>query len=167
MAGYLLDASVMIEAKQRYYRFGLAPGRWFWSLLVEANHAGLVASAHHMKDELLAGADELSDWAKDRGSEFWIPEDGDTIAAMRDLANWAQGRVARGEIRQGAASVFASGDIYLVATAIARGDTVVTSEVPAPLSRKEVKMPDACNAFGVPWTDQFTMLEDLERTLHS
>jgi hypothetical protein len=162
---YLVDASILIEAKQRYYRFGLAPGRWFWPLLVRANGAGLVASAHHMRGEMLPAEDELTEWAKARGPEFWLPEDGATVQAMRDLANWAQGRANAGEIRQGAVTTFASGDIYLVATAIAGGHTVVTAEVPAPRSKKEIKMPDACAAFGVPWTDQFTMLEDLERRL--
>ena len=162
---YLLDASSMIEAKQRYYRFGLPPGRWYWARLLEANEAGLVASAHHMKSELLAGADELSEWAKARGPEFWLPENDGTVTAMRDLARWAQNRVTAGEITQGAATTFGSGDIYLVATAAAGNHTVVTAEVPAPLAKTKLKMPDACAAFRVPWTDQFTMLEDLERQL--
>ena len=159
---YLLDASSMIEAKQRYYRFGLGAGRWYWARLLEGNAAGLVASANHMKGEILAGEDELADWAKARGPEFWLPDTDDSVAAMRRLARWAQDRVTAGEIKQSAATKFGSGDIYLVATALAGGHTVVTAEVPAPLAKNDIKMPDACNAVGVPWTDQFTMLEDLE-----
>jgi hypothetical protein len=50
----------------------------------------------------------------------------------------------------------ASADLRLVAQAAARGATVVTRERPEPQSKKRVKIPDACAAHGVPWTDPFT-----------
>jgi Domain of unknown function (DUF4411) len=46
----------------------------------------------------------------------------------------------------------------LVAQALTLGFTVVTHETPDPTSRKRVKIPDACNAFGVPWMSPFKML---------
>jgi hypothetical protein len=39
--------------------------------------------------------------------------------------------------------------------------TIVTQEVSAPESKKEVKIPDVCDAFEVPCIDTFEMLEKL------
>jgi hypothetical protein len=39
--------------------------------------------------------------------------------------------------------------------------TLVTQGTPVPLSRNNVKIPDACRHFGVPWQNTFGMLDDL------
>jgi hypothetical protein len=39
---------------------------------------------------------------------------------------------------------------------MASGATVVTREQPAPDSKKKIKIPHACNAFGVAWTGPFS-----------
>ena len=58
---YLADSNVLIEAKNRYYAFDIAPGFWVW---LELAHAGsLVCSIEAVKDELLEKDDELADWA--------------------------------------------------------------------------------------------------------
>jgi len=44
---------------------------------------------------------------------------------------------------------------------MASGATVVTREQPAPDSKKKIKIPDACNAFGVNWTDPFSLYRTL------
>ena len=49
---YLLDSNTFIEAKQRYYDFGVCPGYWKW--LTEANSDGRVFSIEKVGDELLA-----------------------------------------------------------------------------------------------------------------
>lgn len=53
---------------------------------------------------------------------------------------------------QGAAAQFlAAGDYFLVGQALSLDFAVVTHEEPAPLGRKRIKIPDACNAVGVSW----------------
>lgn len=52
MTQYGVDTNVFIEAKNRYYRFDMPPGRWFWGLMDRAIAAGIVQSAERMKDEL-------------------------------------------------------------------------------------------------------------------
>ena len=49
-------------------------------------------------------------------------------------------------------------DYLIIAYACAYNCTVVTHEIPAPSARKRVKIPDACKAMGVDFTDPFTML---------
>ena len=48
-------------------------------------------------------------------------------------------------------------DSYLVAHALAHGDTVGTHEMPAP-SIKKIKIPNACNGVGVKCMTPFEML---------
>ena len=52
-------------------------------------------------------------------------------------------------------------DPWLVAYAGAYGMTLVTQETSAPLSRNNVKIPDVCRKFGVPWQNTFEMLKGL------
>lgn len=59
---YLLDANVFISAKNLHYGFDFCPAFWDW--LVRENKAGKVYSIERVGDELLAGADELADWAR-------------------------------------------------------------------------------------------------------
>ena len=50
---YLLDTNVLIEAKNRYYAFDIAPGFWAW--LDRAHDQKLACSIEAVRDELLAG----------------------------------------------------------------------------------------------------------------
>ena len=63
---YLLDTNVFIEAKNSHYGFDFCPAFWDW--LDAANTKGLVFSIEKVRDELIAGDDELAEWAKARGS---------------------------------------------------------------------------------------------------
>ena len=65
---YLLDANVFISAKDLHYGFDFCPAFWDW--LIKENLAGKVYSIERVGDELVAGDDELADWARDRGGDF-------------------------------------------------------------------------------------------------
>ena len=54
---YLLDANVLIQAKNLHYGFDFCPAFWDW--LVESNREGKVFSIEKVDDELEAGDDEL------------------------------------------------------------------------------------------------------------
>lgn len=167
MTEYAVDTNVFIEAKNRYYRFDLPPGRWFWDLIDRAVAAGIVHSAQRMRDELKPAKDQLSSWAATHGDSLWTPPDAAVLAEAKSLVQWAQGRVGGGpaNLLQSAVDEFADGDVFLVATASARGLTVVTHEQPSPMSRKRIMIPDACAAAHVPCVDPWTMLEDLNDRL--
>ena len=93
MTHYCVDTNVFIEAKNRYYRFDMPPGRWFWRLIDRAVDAGIVQSAERMKEELTPAGDELSDWASHHSSSLWIPPDQEILDEVRALIGWAQARV--------------------------------------------------------------------------
>src|SRR6266571_7455264 len=62
---YLLDANVFIQAKNLHYGMDFCPAFWDW--LIEGNAAKQVFSIEKVGDEILAIADELADWADNRG----------------------------------------------------------------------------------------------------
>lgn len=167
MTAYGVDTNVFIEAKNRYYRFDMPPGRWFWNLIDRSVGAGLVQSAERMRDELTPAKDELSTWALGHGPPLWIPPDDAILSEVRKLVGWAQSRVLGGstDILQSAVDEFAGGDVFLIATAAARGLTVVTHERSSPASRKRIMIPDACAFTGVTCVDPWAMLEDLNAQL--
>lgn len=150
---YLVDANVLIEAKNRYYAFDIAPGFWAWLDYAHTQH--LACSIEAVRHELMAGADELSDWAKHR-VDFFQPIDAQTAAQFTDLSAWALSR----QYQRSALNSFTGNDAdyRLIAHARAHGHTVVTHELPQPNSKKRVLIPDACAAMGVEYANTFTML---------
>jgi len=86
---FLLDANVLIEAKNRYYAFDIAPGFWAW--LDQAHHDTVACSLEAVRDELLEGGDELADWARTNASFFRSIDQG-TTQHFSALTTWAGSR---------------------------------------------------------------------------
>jgi hypothetical protein len=150
---YLVDSDVLIQAKNRHYGFDICPGFWDW--LDSAHTYQRVFSVARVRDEVCAGSDELTEWARARDS-FFLAADDAVVQSMRDVATWVTS--ANPQYTSAAVTEFlGAADYYLVAHARAEGFTVVTAEVGADTAKK-VKIPNACQALGVPYVDVFTML---------
>ena len=152
MTAYLIDASVLIQAKNLHYGFDFCPAFWDW--LVEQNCAGKVASIEKVADELHAGEDELADWAAARGDGFFLRPDNIIVPALSTVSNWASGN---GYQSAAVATFLQVADYWLVAHALAHDCTVVTHEVPADTTSK-IKIPNACIGLGVPCMNPYEML---------
>lgn len=87
---YLLDANVFIQAKNLHYGFDFCPAFWDW--LVAQNAAGQVFSIEKVGDEINAIADELSQWATQRGPGFFLPPDPQMLPALGPVSAWASGQ---------------------------------------------------------------------------
>ncbi|MEJ5260344.1 MAG: DUF4411 family protein [Anaerohalosphaeraceae bacterium] len=125
---YVLDANVFIEASRRYYAFDLAPG--FWESLIHFGKSGQVKSIDRIKQELLRGHDELSDWVqKNFDDAFASTNEPKIIKSYKDIMNWVNSQT---QFLPKAMSDFANGgDGWLVAFARAT-DSIV---VPFPLNK--------------------------------
>ena len=157
-AKYLLDSNPFIEAKNRYYGFGICPG--FWKAILDQHGKGRVESIVPVHDELMAQSDELSDWVKDKcPKEFFKKvEDQAVIDQLQQMTEW----VFSQSFTQPAQTEFASvADGFVIAYAAANGLTVVTHEEYAPGAKKKVPMPNVCLEFDVPYVNTFEMLADL------
>jgi hypothetical protein len=149
---FLFDSNTFMEAARLYYSFDLAPGFWDW--LVSDPMREHIASVESVKDEITNGTGVLVDWANNAPADFWRPITAATLDEAMALSEWASDP-ARNFTQAAVDEFLSSGDYWLIAEAMATGLTVVTREVSAPDSRKRIKIPDACNAFGVqcaqPW----------------
>lgn len=136
---HLVDANVLIEAKNRYYSFSICPG--FWDALVWHAGSGSVCSVDVVKRELLGGNDDLAGWVKTvaPAAAFCSTNDADVVTWYRRITNWV---LAEPRFTPAAKDEFAnSADPWIVAYAGAHGMTLVTQETPEPHVSQEREDP--------------------------
>jgi hypothetical protein len=149
---YLLDANVFI--RQRTFTTASTFVRGFWDWLIQGNAAKRVFSIEKVGDEILAIADELADWANDRGDDFFLKPDTKLLGSLSVVSGWATSQ----SYEPAAVNTFLLlADYYLVGHALAHGHTVVTHEK-ASTSTKKIKIPDACIGLGIKCMTPYEML---------
>jgi hypothetical protein len=149
---YLLDANVFIQAKNLHYGLDFCPAFWEW--LIANNAAGKVFSIEKVGDEVIAGDDELSEWAVQRGAGFFLRPDTAIVPALGAVSGWTMGQ----RYEPAAVSLFLQvADYYLAAHALAHGHTLVTHEI-ASESKKKIKLPNVCIGLDVKCMTPFEML---------
>jgi hypothetical protein len=132
----------------------VCPGFWDW--IAAANRAGIVYSISAVQEELKNGSDLLASWARQQPRTFFLTPDKHVTSALATVSNWATSK----SYKPAAISEFFSvADYWLVGHALATGYILVTHEVAKPSSKKNIKLPDACNGVDVKWTNPFEMLE--------
>ena len=157
MGTYLLDADVFIRAKRDHYRFSTFPCFWDWI----DNHSAqnVILSVEQVKDDLSQAQDDLATWVQTRSGIF-LAADAATTRSLPVVAHWVS--TSPRQYQQQAVSEFLScSDYWLVANGHGRQMTVVTHEVPAPNSKKKVKIPDVCSGLGVRCITPFEMLDEM------
>ena len=149
---YLLDANIFIQAKNLHYGFDFCPAFWDW--LIVNNNEKRVFSIEKVGDEINAGADELADWAKKRGSDFFLKPSAAILPALGSVSTWA----ANQSYEPVAVNTFLQvADYYLVAFALAHGHTVVTHEK-AYSSTKKISIPNVCIGLKIKFMNPYEML---------
>ncbi|MDR3158265.1 MAG: DUF4411 family protein [Zoogloeaceae bacterium] len=148
----LLDANVFIQAKNLHYGLDFCPASWQW--LIDNNASGRVFSIDKVSDEIAAGSDELTDWAKQHGNGLFRATGATVVAQFGKVSDWATSR------RYESAAIntfFQVADFYLIAHALAGGHTVVTHEKPEN-SLKRIKIPNVCAGLGLRFMTPYQML---------
>lgn len=149
---YLLDANVFIQAKNLHYGFDFCPAFWDW--LDWANQHGLVFSVERVLDELIAGNDELAQWARQRTDSLFLSPDPPVLAAFGTVSQWVNSQDYEPTAIR---TFFQIADYYLVAHALAHRFTVVTHEVSA-ATTKRVKIPNVCSGLNIHHMTPYEML---------
>lgn len=151
---YLLDANIFIQAKNLHYGFDFCPAFWNWLEL--NNEGGKVYSVAKVGDELIAGNDELSEWASRQGGKFFLAPDPSMLPAFARVSAWASSPERIYE--PAAVNTFLQvADYYLIAHALAHDSIVVSHEKPDN-SKKRVKIPDVCIGLGITCLNPYEML---------
>jgi predicted nucleic acid-binding protein len=152
MTTYLLDSNIFIQAKNLHYGFDFCPGFWDW--LDEAHAAKTVYSIDNVRTELIAGSDELADWARQRPTSFFLTPTAATVPSLQAASVWAS---TAGYDPAAVTGFLQVADYYLVAQALEHRYTVVTHEIVANTTRR-IKIPNACLELGIRYVTPFTML---------
>ena len=149
---YLLDADVFIRAKNLHYGLDFCPAFWEW--LVHKGHTGSVASIDEVADEIEAGQDQLSEWARDHGHALFRRTPPTLAPQFTQVSSWATGQ----QYTPAAINTFLqAADFYLLAHALAGNHVVVSHEVPAN-SPARIKIPNACLGLGVRFMTPYQLL---------
>ena len=152
---YCLDSNVFIEGWNRYYSIDFCPQ--YWEVLDDLATKGVIFSPIEVKREILKTDDGLANWIKNR--DYIFKEI--TVEVQEHLRNIMakHGRLVD-SIKQRSIA-----DPWVIAHAMAEKATVVTKETPAGSISRRIKIPDVCNALGVPWMNDFQFLREVGITL--
>ncbi len=152
---YLLDANVFMAAKNLHYGMDFCPAFWDW--IVRENQAGRVCSIEKVGDEIMAGDDDLAQWASQQGDGFFLKPDAGALTGLGTVASWVNGHATYSPAAKNTFLQIA--DYYLVAQALSGGHVVVTHEKPEN-SVHRVKIPNVCIGIGVKHMSPFEMLRN-------
>jgi len=115
---------------------------------------GLGASIDKVADEIEAGQDQLSQWARDHGHALFRRTPPTLAPQFTQVSTWATGQ----QYTPAAINTFLqAADFYLLAHALAGNHVVVSHEVPAN-SPARIKIPNACVGLGVRFMTPYQLL---------
>ncbi len=149
---YLLDANVLIQAKNLHYGLDFCPAFWEW--ILEKNQSGDVYSIDKVYDEIQAGQDALSTWAKNDATPIFRTTDTSVLSQLGHVSIWATSQQYE---PVAISSFYQIADYYLLGHALALGSAIVTHEVPSTSTRK-IKIPNVCAGLGISFLNPFEML---------
>ncbi len=157
---YLLDANVIITAKDSYYAIDQVPEFWEW--LVHQAEVGNIKMPLETLDEVSPGSDKndaFYKWRKDKTNvdALLLDEEVDQALVQRVIDEGYAPDLTDDEL------VLIGADPFLLAYALGHSNrTVVTTEASAPgKQRQNRRIPDVCADFGVRCVTTFQMTREL------
>ena len=148
---YFFDSDVLIRAKNDTYRPEFCAAFWDW--IIAGHAAGVFYSLDKVKKEIFDGekTDPLLSWAQNPAlSEFFLNSKPATPQWTK-LSAWATDP-SRSYFEAAKAKFLniESADAWLIAYAMYDDNyIIITNEVPAPDSKRDIKLPDAASAMGI------------------
>lgn len=162
---FLIDSNSLITPYRTYYSFDFAPK--FWEQIGDYIEQGSIVLLDKVREELLKGDDELSDWLLgldvrqlvDHREKDILVKYGEILQYIQDdpqykpsaLEEWSRDSVA---------------DAWLIATAAVKNYTIITFEIRnvglnTTNPSKNAKIPDVADVFNVPSKDLYSMMRAL------
>lgn len=161
---YLIDANVLITAKNLYYPLDRIPQFWEW--LIEMGDADKIKIPREIHDEISERDNPLGDWARDGYTKqaLLLEEDPDPALLQHVVRHEYDGdnqAFTDSELDK------IGRDAFIVSYGLMDNSRIiVTKEVSAPKKRMgNRKIPDACNRCGVNWCTDWDMYRVLDFNL--
>ena len=89
-----------------------------------------------VRNDLMAGSDAVSDWAKDRDAKFFRSPSSNDLTALGDVSKWINNHQTYSRVAKD--TFLNCSDLFVVAQALTGGHTVVTHEKPENSTIEEV-----------------------------
>lgn len=161
---YIIDSNCFIQNYRSYNPMDIALS--FWHKIADLVKEGNIHSIDKVREELVKNKDDLSEWAKNMPQTFFFPIASVEMHAYFNIVNWASvsDYKPQAKIRFMAPDY---ADPYLIAYALshqAENVTIVTEEVSARDSKKDIKLPDVCAHFNVRSIHFMEMLREMKVT---
>ena len=140
--GYCIDTSALIDLWRRFYPPDVFPS--LWQKIEKLISQGWLIAPREVLKELEQKDDELLKWAKER-KKIFRKLDYDQINKMRDILRRFPNLVDENK-------TIPEADPFVIALALSKGWTVITSERPANLQANPTarpKIPDVCTHYGM------------------
>jgi hypothetical protein len=145
---YSMDTSALVDGMGRHYRPSVF--QTLWKRVDGLISEGRLFATEEVEFEIERKADHLSDWCSNRRAMF-VEVDAAIQPVVSEIL-LAHGRLVKALSNRSAA------DPFVIALAKVRGASVVTSERPSG-SLDKPKIPDVCDAMGVPCLSMMEMME--------
>ena len=140
---YLADTNIFIEAKNGYYAFDICPGFWTWLKGFDD-----MRSISMVKDEILDGNDDLSEWASNElPDDYFINEDTTVQQRFREIGKYVN---SIDKYEQHAKDEFLGcADGWLLAAASVKDAIVVTHEKYDSNCKRKIPLPNIAEKYKV------------------
>lgn len=162
---FLVDANILITAKNSFYPFDLA--RAFWEQLKYHVEQKDIIILKKMADEIFKGEDELTEWLKQFDDRLFLTnQDSEILAEYGNVLQHLKDSPYYKEPAWMEWSRDSVADPWLIAAARAKGYTLVTLEVSAGRlsivnKSRKAKINDICKEMKVPCKDLYYMMRQL------
>lgn len=157
MASFIIDTSCLTQAFRVYYPFDIAPS--FWKFIKDGIVSGDFIIIDRVHAEIFRGNDDLKKWlVTEIPSASILHCDVATMAHYGSIMQWGNNHSQYNYNAKMDFSEFDNADPFVVASAKTHTASVVSQEISAPASVKNIKLPDVCSSFSVHHIDTFSFL---------
>ena len=146
---YCLDTNVFIEGWNKYWSMDLCPQ--YWGILDELARKGTLFAPIEVKREIEKTDDSLKAWIAKRPHLFREIDMPVQDHLRKIMAS--HGRLVDSLKQRSIA------DPWVIAFALSENAVVVTKEMPG--SDKRIKIPDVCDAFKIPWMNDYEFAKEI------
>ena len=163
---FLIDANSLITPYKQYYPFDFASG--FWEQMEQCIHEGNILFLDMVRNEILNGDDELSEWMKKlKVAQIIDHRDPKILDHYRGVLQYIQSCPYYKETALMEWARESVADPWLIATAVVYGCPIVTFETPNSNPNlkqpwKMAKIPEVASRFDVVTVDLFQMMRTLQ-----
>lgn len=163
---YIIDSNCFIQPHKTFCPTDV--GLSFWNKIRELAESGVICSLDKVKAELYTHSDALKKWMTSNinNSFFYSTDDNDVVQQLQRVIAWAHSSRRYTDKAKQKFLKMDKADIFLVAFASTNPQEwkVVSMEQPSPNNQTEIKLPDACQCFGVSCIKPQDMFREIQET---